>query len=82
MRVIGLVKADWTHFLVLLEHLGMLEVAGQLSCSLNSSVAYLDDLFRVEPLPLPPMELVVEVLDKLRVQEVQERVPNVAVILS
>ncbi len=50
--------------------------------ALDSRVAHLADLDRVELVPLAAVELVVEIDDELGVDEVEEGVANVAVVLN
>ena len=65
----------------LLNHVRILKMALQLSCSLYSRVAHLTHLHRVEALPFVVVELVEEIFDEFCVDEVYEGVANVAVVL-
>ena len=65
----------------LLNHVRILEMALQLSCSLYPRVAHLAHLHWVEALPLVVVKLVEEIFDEFGVDEVYESVANVAVIL-
>lgn len=65
----------------LLNHVGILEMALQLSCSLYPRVAHLTHLHGVEALPFVVVELVEEILDEFGMDEVYESVADVAVVL-
>ena len=67
---------------LLLQHVGVLEVVLDLGAPLDARVADVAHLHRVEFVPLAPVEILVEVEDELGSDEIEEGIPNVAVVLS
>jgi hypothetical protein len=67
---------------LLLQDVRVLEVVLELGRPLDARVAHLANLVGVELLPSPMMKLAVEILDELGMDEVEERVSDVAVILD
>ena len=54
---------------------------GKLIGALYPCIADMTDLLRVEQLPLPVVELVVEIHNKLGVDEVEKSVAHIAIVL-
>ena len=64
-----------------LHYVRAVEMADQLLLPLNSRIPYLTHLARSKPLPPGVVKILVEWLDVLQVDEVDERVPDVAVVV-
>ena len=82
MRIVCLVEADWSNFLVLLQDFRVLKMTGELGCSLDSGVSHLNDFLRVEFFPFLSVKFEVKVFDELGMNEVQEGIANVAIVLK
>jgi hypothetical protein len=61
---------------------GCLEVMRKLVCTLDAGIAYVTDLLGIEQFPFFVVEFGVEIHDELWVDEVEEGVPDIAIILN
>ena len=59
----------------------MLEVIFKLGCSLDASIPHLTYLDRVETIPSPTMEFLIEVRQKLAADKVEKCITNITVAL-
>lgn len=73
---------EWSHSPVSLVHdIAILEVVHERNGALDTCVSEWADLLTVEHLPTLPIELLVEVRNKLGVEEVNERIAHITRIL-